>query len=276
MAKNQNIIIVIGIITVLIISTFIFVTYILNDPVDKSNITVYRYEGFMGYGDEDSPIYNSSAIDEKIFKEWGKNNGYNFKIVDTNDANALLSRLQAESKNPQADVVIGLDNALLALAKAKGFANEILEHYKPVNSSQIRSDLIDQLDSNFLLTPIDYGALGFYYDTNIINETMIPNLNNLTIKDLTDSTITSQLILEDALSSSPGTGFLLWSIASHKMQNDLDSWETFWSSLIANDVRITPSWSEGFTELFSPEVDRSILLSYATSPAFDNCIFGYN
>ncbi|OLS25870.1 MAG: Thiamine-binding periplasmic protein precursor [Candidatus Heimdallarchaeota archaeon LC_3] len=275
--KNQNIIFIIGIISVLIVSTVFFAVFIFNEPVDTSRITVYRYQGFMGFGDINSPVYNSSAIDEKIFNEWGEKNGYKVKIVDTNDANALLSLLTLESNNPKADVVIGLDNALLALAKAEGYANQILEPYRPKNSSQIRTDLVDQLDPNFLLTPIDYGALGFYYDTSIINDTIIPNLNNLTIDDLTDPTIASQLILEDALSSSPGTGFLLWSIASHKMQNNLDSWETFWALLIENDdILITPSWNEGFNALLSQEVNRSILLSYATSPAYDNCIFDYN
>jgi thiamine transport system substrate-binding protein len=224
----------------------------------------------MQYGDPDSPIYNSTAIDDTVFYDWGNKNGYNVTIINTDDANT-----KSEKNNPRADVVIGLDNALLALAKQQGYASEILEKYTPKNSSHLRQDLIQQLDPEFLLTPIDYGALAFYYDLNDINETIVPNLNNLTVDDLFNPDLAKKLILEDPLSSSPGTGFLLWSIASYKLQNKYNNWQSFWNhSVIKNDVLITPSWGDGFVALGT--TDRSILMSYATSPAYDRCVYNYN
>ncbi|MHA2337821.1 MAG: thiamine ABC transporter substrate-binding protein, partial [Candidatus Hodarchaeales archaeon] len=265
MKVKPKIVVLMLIISISLIFSSFFSSFSLGIFSENNNLTIYRYEGFMGWGDESSQIYNKSAIENTVYYDWGSNNGYNVTIIDTEDANSLLTLLKSEKDNPKADVVIGLDNALLALAKDQGYAEDILESYEPVNSSLIRQDLIQQLDSNFLLTPVDYGALAFYYDSNIINDTIIPNLNSLTIDDLLEPDIAKQLILEDALSSSPGTGFLLWSIASHKLENRVGEWKSFWTS-IKDDVLITPSWTEGFDAMYSPEVNRSILMSYATSP----------
>lgn len=275
MKLKSKILVLIIIIYPTVISTNFLSNIALANFSQNNNLTIYRYEGFMGWGDESSQVLNKSAIDNSVFYDWGLENGFNVTIIDTDDANSLLTLLKSEKENPKADVVIGLDNALLALAKNEGYAEDILARYEPVNSSLIRQDLIQQLDSNFLLTPIDFGALAFYYDSNIINTSIVPNLNNLTINDLLTPSIAQQLIFEDALSSSPGTGFLLWSIASHKLENRLDDWKSFWNAIKA-DVLITPSWTEGFDALYSPEVNRSILMSYATSPAYDRCVYDYS
>ena len=275
MEKQQTFLIG-GITLVVIIIISSFFAFVFLTPPQSNELVVYRYEGFMGYGDIINNInYNKTVIDNEVFYGWAKKNGYTMKIIETDDANSLLQRLKLEKDNPVADVVIGLDNALLALAKAQGYAQDILEPYKPANASLLRPDLVAQLDSNYLLTPIDFGALAFYYDQNRVNETVIPNLNNLTIEDLKNPSIAKQLLLEDPRTSSPGTGFLLWSIAAYKYMGIQNNWTQFWSA-IKDTAKVFSSWSEAFSALYSDTVNRSILLSYATSPAYDRCIFNYD
>ena len=250
-----------------------------NTPVISSisktttnKVVVYRYEGFMGYGDNKSPTLNRSAIDDYVFHNWAAANNLTVELVETTDANALLTRLETEKAAPKADVVIGLDNALLALAKAKGIATAILEPYVPENSSQLRQDLVSQLDSSHLLTPIDYGALAFYYDLTRLNQGSLPEIGSLELKELTNPTIASQIIYESAVTSSPGTGFLLWTIAISKIIGEPDYWETFWSE-VKGVSQVSPSWGDAIAKWSEPANNRGIMLSYATSPAYDKCVF---
>ena len=236
---------------------------------NTTNLVIYEYSGFMGYGDPNSPIYNATAITNTVFTNWGKENGYNISIVTTDDANGLLSALYNERSNPQADVVIGLDNALLAEAKARGIANDILVPYRPTNYTQLRNDLVQGLDPNYLLTPIDYGALAFDYNSNITSSDQAL-LNNFTLDNLKSHG--SSLILESADRSSPGTGFLLWTIGAYTYMNNSNGWKDFWGS-VRNSVYISPSWTDAFATWQTNSLNRSFLLSYATDLAYSECLY---
>lgn len=246
-------------------------TYPKESTSNTTNLVIYEYSGFMGSGDTSSPIYNATAINNNIFIKWGQKNGYNIQIVTTDDANGLLTKLYNERSNPQADVVIGIDNALLALAIGRGIANDILVPYRPTNYSQLRPDLVQGLDPNYLLTPIDYGALAFDYNTNNVTSSGdLALLNNFTLDNLKSHG--QSLVLESPDTSSPGTGFLLWTIAGYKSLNNSNGWTNFWSS-IRDSVHISPSWVDAFNVWSTNALNRSFVLSYATDPAYSECLY---
>ncbi len=71
------------------------------------------------------------------------------------------------------------------------------------------------------------------------------------------------LVVESPLTSSPGLAFMLATIAEYGE----DGWLDFWAGLRANEVAITPGWSEayyGSWTLYGGQ--QPLVLSYASSP----------
>ncbi len=197
------------------------------------------------------------------------------RIRRFNDANELLTRLELEKSNPVADVVIGIDNTLIHLIED---ISSILESYTPAPISQIDPNLIQNLDPQYFLIPYDYGIISFYYQNQIINTSTHPELQNLTLDSLLTSDLLPMLIVENPLHSSPGLGFLLWTIAVygdpeinfHGLLGE--NWRDWWRTS-RNQITLTDSWSDAFVIFFEDE-SKPIMVSYGTSPAYSYCQWG--
>ncbi len=202
----------------------------------------------------------------------------NIQITRFSDANEIVTRLTLEKDNPLADVVVGIDNTLIHLIENKG---AVLEAYSPTPISQIDSNLIQNLDPDYYLIPYDYGIISLYYHNQIINSTTNPELNNLTLNSLLDSDLLSMLLVENPKYSSPGLGFLLWTIAVFgdpeiNLDGLLDSnWRYWWNSS-RNEITITNSWGDAFEIFFNPNEGKPIMVSYGTSPAYSYCQWADN
>ena len=131
------------------------------------------------------------------------------KVVYMEDANSILSKAILEKDSPTADVLIGLDNVLIHKAKDE----EILENYNSPSLVNISSNLITNLDPEKYLLPYDYGIIAFWFDLNRINFTTNPELEYLKLSDILKYNLDKKLVVEDPTLSSPGLGFLLWTIA---------------------------------------------------------------
>jgi thiamine transport system substrate-binding protein len=187
-----------------------------------------------------------------------------------------VTRLFAEQSQPQADVVIGIDNALIHLIENK---SQYLEKYTPPNIDQLDPNLIANLDPEKYLLPYDYGIIALYYWNTIINSFSHPEIADLTLDSLLNSDLLSMLIVENPKFSSPGLGFLLWTIAVYgDPLVDFDGllkqdWRHWWQA--ANDsLLITKSWGDAFGIFFTPEEERPLMVSYGTSPAYGYCQWG--
>ncbi|MHA1353345.1 MAG: thiamine ABC transporter substrate-binding protein, partial [Candidatus Heimdallarchaeaceae archaeon] len=177
-----------------------------------------------------------------------------------------------EKENPVADVLIGIDNVLIHTAKDEG----ILQSYESPTLVNISSELVQNLDPEKYVLPYDYGIIALWYDRSRINTTSTPALEDLTLEGIIENDLDKKLVVEDPTLSSPGLGFLLWTIAVYGDPeinlNGLlgQDWREWWRKA-SDDLRITPSWGAAFDIYYSESEDRPIMISYGTSPAYDVC-----
>ncbi|MHA2108607.1 MAG: thiamine ABC transporter substrate-binding protein [Candidatus Hodarchaeales archaeon] len=231
---------------------------------EETQLVIYTYDSLLNdpYFNIEGNFSDVSGIPES-----------QIQIIRFNDANELIVRLEAEKSNPIADVVIGIDNTLIHLIEDKA---SVLEPYSPIPTSQIDENLIQNLDSEQYLTPYDYGIISLYYQNQIINSSTNPELENLTLEALLTSNLLPMLIVENPKYSSPGLGFLLWTIAVYgdpevNFDGLLNSnWRNWWNAS-RDKITITNSWGDAFNIFFTPEEGKPIMVSYGTSPAYSYC-----
>lgn len=168
--------------------------------------------------------------------------GCDVQFTTAGDGAALLARLQLEGPATDTDVVIGLDTALTARARATGL-------FAPL--AQVGSyDLpVAWTDTEFV--PFDWGYFAFVGQ----EDTAAPR----SFEELAASDIT--VVIEDPRSSTPGLGLLMWVRAAYG-----DRAPEIWAALADNIVTVTPGWSEAYGLFLNGEADA--VLSYTTSPAY--------
>ncbi len=230
---------------------------------DKSILTIYTYDSLLA-----DPGFE---FDRAFERYAGLENG-SVRVVYLSDSASVLNRAILEKNDPGADILIGLDNVLIGKARL----NNILEAYQPNGYENIIPSLVDGLALDYLLTPYDYGVISLWY----INDRLEGDLgSDFLLSDLTNSTLTSQLIVEDPALSSPGLGFLLHTISifgddEAGVTGVIDGdWKQFWSDLSSRGMRITPSWGAAFNLLYTEEAGRPMMVSYTSSPAYGACLF---
>lgn len=202
---------------------------------DKPVLTVYTYDGF-------NAEWGPGPAIEKAFEATC---GCDLQWVAAGDAAALLSRVMLEGPDTKADVVLGLDNNLMATAADSGiFADHAL--------GDLRYDLpIAWDDPTF--APYDWGYFAFVYDKTKVKD--VPkNFEELARSNL-------KVVIEDPRSSSPGLGLLLWVKAAYG-----DRAGEIWKELADNIITVTPGWTEAYGMFTNGEAD--MVLSYTTSPAY--------
>jgi thiamine transport system substrate-binding protein len=165
------------------------------------------------------------------------------QLVGTTDAAALLSRLQLEGDRTEADVILGLDQNLIAAARATGL-------FAPHGQTPALDLLpIAWDDPDFL--PFDWGWFAFVGNAGDPAPISFPDL---AASDLS-------VVIQDPRSSTPGLGLLLW--VKHAYP---DTAAQIWADLADNIVTVTPGWSEAYGLFLEGEAD--LVLSYTTSPAY--------
>ncbi|MBI9100134.1 MAG: thiamine ABC transporter substrate-binding protein [Spirochaetaceae bacterium] len=208
-------------------------------PGKPQTLVIYSYDSFA----------SEWGAGPSIIAEFEAEYGIKVELHAPGDGVVVLSQLIMEKENPQADVVIGLDNNLLSRTLKEG----ILEPYKSEELSKISSDLI--FDKSSHLTPYDYGYFAICYDSE--------NIANLprSLEDLTKDEYNDSLVLMDPRTSTPGLGFLLWTIAVYG-----DDYLEFWDRLKPSILTISEGWSSGYGLFLNEEAP--LVLSYSTSPAY--------
>jgi thiamine transport system substrate-binding protein len=246
-----RIIAVISVIVILIVAAYAAVTWW------KPRFVVYTYSSFLDWGDEGAEV-----VLERAFAPFEEMYGVDVDIILLEvDANGIISKLVAESANPLADVVIGIDNILILQEAAKN----VLEPYVSPNLSLINETFVDLLDPEHYLTPFDFGLVTMIYSTNTINTTTHPQLGNLTFADLAEAELASALVTENPHFSSPGLAFLLSQIAVYEKLLHLD-WTGWWED-VKDDIDVQEGWSEAWS-VWSGDPSKHLLVSYGTDPAY--------
>ncbi|WNN49180.1 thiamine ABC transporter substrate binding subunit [Siccibacter colletis] len=203
----------------------------------KPVLTVYTYDSFAADWGPGPTVKKAFEADCNC----------ELKLVALEDGVSLLNRLRMEGKNSKADVVLGLDNNLLAAATQTGlFARSGI----PASAVSVPGGW-----NNDTFVPFDYGWFAFVYD-----KTKVKNPPK-SLKELVESDQKWRVIYQDPRTSTPGLGLLLW---MQKVYGDKAP--EAWQKLAAKTVTVTKGWSEAYGLFLKGESD--LVLSYTTSPAY--------
>jgi thiamine transport system substrate-binding protein len=181
--------------------------------------------------------YDSFTPEEGIFNDFTAATGAQVKVVTSGDSGSLISKAILTAGNPEGDVLWGLDNTLLSRAQKA----DLLKSYEPV----------------------DFGDICVNADKKWFANKNLPLPQSF--EDFAHPRYKNQLVVQDPVSSSPGLGFLLGTIAHFGESG----WESYWRSLTQNGVRIVPDWTTAYTVEFSGSSGQGkypLVVSYGSSP----------
>ncbi len=204
-----------------------------------ADLTIYAYDSFVS---EWGPA-------GKVIPKFEKKYTVRVHVISVGDSGQVLNRAILEKKRPKADIILGIDNNMLS----KALDAEILMPYVSPNLAFISEDLI--FDKTHHVTPFDHGYFAIVYDSMKLKNP--PK----SLEELLRPEFRDKLILEDPRTSSPGLGFLLWTISVYG-----ETYLLYWERLKPNILTITEGWDTAYGLFTSGEAP--MVLSYTTSPAY--------
>lgn len=220
--------------------------------------------------------YSAFGVKKEVFDNFTNLTGIAVEVLAQDDAGAVVNKAIVTKDNPVADVLFGVDNALIHRAKANG----LFQPYESPNAQLVAERYkapFRDANSTLLATPFDYGYVMLNYDTawfaqhNVSLPTDLRQVANETYAPLT--------VVENPQTSSPGFAFLLATVA-HFGDNGTYTYKSFWSDYAKHGGKVAPTWDQAYGSDFSQgwddkgARDRPIVLSYSTSPAY-NPMNGY-
>lgn len=202
-------------------------------------LTVYAYDSFVSE-------WGPGPVVVPVFEE---QTGIKVNLVSAGSGGELLSKVEFEKHNPQADVVVGISNELLH----EVIASDLFTPYRSPALEHVPEFL--RFDPTCTLVPFDYGNYAFVYDANRISDP--PR----SLDDLLDPKWRKSIILMDPRTSSVGMGLLEWTIAVYGEQ-----YVDWWRAVRPNTLTVADGWSSGYG-LFT-EGEAPLVISYTTSPVY--------
>lgn len=206
---------------------------------NDQTLTVYTYDSFAA---EWGP---GPAIKEGFEKQCA-DCIINFVVLDSSAG--ILNRVQLEGKNTTADIVLGLDTNLMAIAEDTGLLAP-----SGVDTTSLQLP-IEWTSDTFV--PFDYGYFAFVYDTEAMDTP--PD----SFEALLNAPEDVKIIIQDPRTSTPGLGLLLW-LKSIYGEQASDKWKALQPRILT----VTKGWSEAYFSLFL-NGEAPMVLSYSTSPGY--------
>jgi len=204
--------------------------------LSAATLNVYTYSSFTS-------DWGPGPKLKKVFEEQC---ACQLNYISSDDGVSLLNRLRLEGKNTQADVVVGLDDALMTEARSLGL---VQPHGLALADLQLKPELNWQA-ADFV--PFDLGYFAFVYDTEKTQP--VASMAELLSSD-------ARIIYQDPRTSTPGQGLLIWMQAIYGDQAD-----SAWQKMRQRTVTVTKGWSEAYNLFLQGEADY--VLSYSSSPAY--------
>ncbi|MEO8546028.1 MAG: thiamine ABC transporter substrate-binding protein, partial [Burkholderiaceae bacterium] len=165
----------------------------------------------------------------------------------------MLNKLILTRAQPIADVVFGVDNALIAKAQA---AN-VLVPYAGAATQRVATVPLDGP-----VVAVDYGFVNLNYDKAWFAKSGLALPRSL--EDLAQPAYRDLLVVQNPATSSPGYAFLLATIGGLGEEAAFD----WWGRMRANGLKVAKGWSEAYyTDFTRNGGSRPLVVSYASSPA---------
>ena len=206
--------------------------------------------------------YDSFVLSKGVIEGFTKQTGIPVKVVTQGDAGELVNSAILTKDSPESGVLWGVDSTFLTRA--------IKENLFAPYTSKLADDLDASMKSlvpNNEVTPVDRGDVCVNYDrAELARRGVAPPA---TLEDLIDPKYKGMLAVQSPSTSSPGLAFFMATIARFGEKRS-GGWQEYWTSLKANDVKVTSGWTEAYETWFSAgggKGDRPLVVSYATSPA---------
>ncbi|TOC14736.1 thiamine ABC transporter substrate binding subunit [Vibrio parahaemolyticus] len=203
----------------------------------ENTLTIYTYDSFAADWGPGPKI--EQAFEAKC--------GCDVNFVALDDGVSILNRLRLEGGNSKADIVLGLDNNLMAEAKKTGLLTE--------HNVDTANTVLPNGWSDTTFVPYDYGYFAFVY-----NKEKLANPPK-SMKELVETCDDLKVIYQDPRTSTPGQGLMLWMKSIYG-----DDVTQAWQKLASKTVTVTKGWSEAYSMFLNGESD--LVLSYTTSPAY--------
>ncbi|HCG7915181.1 thiamine ABC transporter substrate binding subunit [Vibrio parahaemolyticus] len=203
----------------------------------ENTLTIYTYDSFAADWGPGPKI--EQAFEAKC--------GCDVNFVALDDGVSILNRLRLEGGNSKADIVLGLDNNLMAEAKKTGLLTE--------HNVDTANTVLPNGWSDTTFVPYDYGYFAFVY-----NKEKLANPPK-SMKELVETRDDLKVIYQDPRTSTPGQGLMLWMKSIYG-----DDVMLAWQKLASKTVTVTKGWSEAYSMFLNGESD--LVLSYTTSPAY--------
>jgi thiamine transport system substrate-binding protein len=196
--------------------------------------------------------HSSFALPKPLLAQFEKEAGVKLSIVKGGDAGEMLNKLILTKAAPIADVVYGIDNALVGKALAQG----AIEAYSGPAATRKSAANVDGL------VPVNVGYVTLNVDKAAWAKTGLPLPSSL--EDLATPKYRDLLVVQNPATSSPGHAFLLATIASMGEAGAFD----WWARMRANGLKVAKGWSEAYyTDFTRNGGKRPLVVSYSTSPA---------
>ena len=198
-------------------------------------------------------VHNSFSLPKPMLAQFEQQAGVKLSIIKAGDAGEMLNKLILTRAQPIADVVFGLDNALLAKAQAAG----VIEAY--TGPAQQRTAAVSLGGG---VVAVDYGFVALNYDKAAFAKSGLALPKSL--DDLTQPAYRDLLVVQNPATSSLGHAFLLATVSGMGEDAAFD----WWAKMRANGVKVAKGWSEAYyTEFSKNGGTRPLVVSYSTSPA---------
>lgn len=207
-------------------------------------------------GAEEVPILRIYTYDS-FAAEWGPGPGLKagfeatcgcvVELTTADDAIAVLRKVQLEGATTKADLIVGLDTATSAEARATGL-------FAPHGLTLDKLTLPEAwTDPDFV--PFDYGYFAYVYDKE-----KMPNPPK-SFEELIALPDDIKIVIQDPRSSTPGLGNVFWVQAAYGERAP-----EIWAGLKPHILTMTKGWSEAYNLFLAGEAD--MVLSYTTSPTY--------
>ena len=198
-------------------------------------------------------VHSSFSLPKPMLAQFETQSKVKLIIIKGGDAGEMLNKLILTRAQPVADVVFGIDNALVLKAQAA----QVIE---PFPNASLHGPAPLALGHG--VVPVDYGYVNLNYDKAWVAKSGVPLPKSL--DDLTQATYRDWLLVQNPATSSPGYAFLLATIAGLGEEKAFD----WWAKMRANGLKVTKGWSEAYYTDFSRNGGKyPVVVSYATSPA---------
>ena len=198
-------------------------------------------------------VHSSFALPKPLLAQFEADAGVKLSVIKGGDAGEMLNKLILTRAQPIADVVFGLDNALVVKAQT---AN-VLDSYTGAAGQRVAAA---PLPGGVIA--VDYGFVTLNYDRAWFAKSAVPLPK--TLEDLALPAYRNLLVVQNPATSSPGYAFMLATVAGLGEEAAFD----WWARMRTNGVKVANGWSEAYyTEFSRNGGSRPLVVSYASSPA---------